>query len=166
VAIDGHRQHRIRCSFLALLVVVMGCAGTPVPRSDITESIAWRATAFQRVPITVRDRPGERYTFRLLLREQAGTGITFTRVRQTVSATHVEPMTATQDGAWRLPPNGELQLPFRMVWSCPDLSETCSNAAGSPHWHILLTGATDYGHPVQLSLQIDALIGDAVVASR
>jgi Magnesium chelatase, subunit ChlI len=59
----------------------------------------------------------------------------------TVSATYVQPMTVTQDGQWRLPPNGDLQLPFRLVGSCPALSETCSTAAGSPHWHILLTGA-------------------------
>jgi hypothetical protein len=35
-----------------------------------------------------------------------------------------------------LPPNGELRPPFRLVGSCPTLSETCSTAAGSLHWHI------------------------------
>jgi hypothetical protein len=48
----------------------------------------------------------------------------------TVSATYVQPMTVTQDGQWRLPPSGELQLPFRLVGSCPALSETCLTAAG------------------------------------
>jgi hypothetical protein len=160
------RAARIRCSMLGLLVIAMGCAGAPVSRGDIVGSIAWRATAFQRVPMTVHDRPGERYTFTLLLREQAGTGITFTRVTQTVSAAVVRPMTVTQEGQWRLPPQGELQLPFRLVWSCPALSEACSTAAGPPHWHILLVGTTDHGEPMQLSLEIDAPAGDAVVASR
>jgi hypothetical protein len=144
----------------------MGCASAPVSRSDIAGAIAWRATAFQRVPTTVHDRPGERYTFTLLLREQTGTGFTFTRVTQTVSAAQVEPMTVTQDGQWRLPPMGQLQLPFRLVWSCPTLSQACSAATGPPRWHILLTGSTDQGSPVQLILEIDAPTGDAVVASR
>jgi hypothetical protein len=151
---------------LSLLVVAMGCASTPVPRGDIAGPVAWRATAFHRVPTTVHDRPGERYTFTLLLREQDGTGITFTRVTQTVSAASVQPITVTQDGQWRLPPQGELQLPFRLVWSCPALSEACSAAAGPPHWHILLVGTTDQGEPIRLALEIDAPARDAVVASR
>ena len=160
------RTARIRCSMLGILVVAMGCASAPVSRSDVAGAVAWRATAFQRVPTTVQDRPGERYSFTLLLREQTGTGITFTRVTQTVSAAAVQPMTVTQDGQWRLPPKGELQLPFRLVWSCPALSETCATAAGPPHWHILLTGTTDHDHPVQLGLEVDAPTGDAVVVSR
>ena len=160
------RTARIGCSMLGLLVVAVGCASVPVSRSDIAGPVAWRATAFQRVPIAVHDRPGERYTFTLLLREQTGTGITFTRVTQTVSAAFVQPMTTTQDGQWRLPPQGELRLPFRLVWSCPALSEACSTAAGRPHWDILLVGSTDHGEPIQLALEIDAPAGDAVVASR
>src|SRR5262245_19786826 len=151
-----------------VLIVVwgtLGCASAPVSRSDFAGSVAWRVLAFQQVTTSVADRPGERYTFTLLLREQAGTGMTFTRVTQTVSALQVEPMTATQDGRWRLPPRGELQLPFRLVWSCPALSEACSTAAGPPHWHIHLTGTTDQGAPVQLALEVDAASGDAV-ASR
>src|SRR5919108_5380960 len=109
---------------------LLGCASAPVSRSDSVGSVAWRATAFQRVPTTVHDRPGERYTFTLLLREQTGMGITLTRVTQTVSAAQVQPMTVIQDGQWRLPPKGELQLPFRLVWSCPALSEACSTASG------------------------------------
>jgi hypothetical protein len=144
----------------------LGCAGAPLSRSAIAGSVAWRVTAFQRVPTTVDDRPGERYTFTLRLREQTGTGITFTRVTQTVSAAQVEPMTVSQDGQWRLPPEGALHLPFRLVWSCPAVSEACSTAAGPPHWHILLRGTTDHGAPVQLALEIDAPAGDAVVASR
>jgi hypothetical protein len=157
---------RTVCGMLGLLVVVMGCAGAPVSRSDVVGAVAWRATAFQRVPMTVSDRPGERYTFTLLLREKAGTGITFTRVTQTVSADSVQPKTATEEGQWRLPPMGELQLPFRLVWSCPAVSEACSAPAGPPHWHILLVGTTDHGEPVELSLEVDAPAGDAVVASR
>jgi hypothetical protein len=160
------RTARIRSSMLGLLVVVMGCASAPVSRSDVVGSVTWRATAFQRVPMTVHDRPGERYTFTLLLHERAGTGITFTRVTQTVSADSVRPRTATEEGQWRLPPKGELRLPFRLVWSCPALSETCSAPAGPPHWHILLVGTTDHGEPVELSLEVDAPAGDAVVASR
>jgi hypothetical protein len=117
----------------AVLIVVWGtlrCASAPVARSDSTGAVAWRVMAFQRVPTAVSDRPEERYTFTLLLREQAGTEMTFTRVAQTVSALQVAPMAATQDGWWRLPPMGELQLPFRLVWSCPALSEPCSTAAG------------------------------------
>jgi hypothetical protein len=152
---------------IVLIVVwgILGCASAPVSRSDIAGSVSWRVMAFQRVPTSVHNRPGERYTFTLLLREQAGTGMTFTHVTQTVSAAQVEPMTVTQDGRWRLPPKGELQLPFRLVWSCPALSEACATAAGPPHWHILLTGTTDHGSPVQLALEVDAPTDDAV-ASR
>jgi hypothetical protein len=155
----------IRCSWLGLLVVAVGCAVAPIPRGDIAGSVAWRTMAFQREPTAAHDRFGERYTFTLLLREQAGTGITFTRVTQTISAAYVQPVTVTQDGQWRLPPKGELPLPFRLVWSCPALSDACSTAAGPPHWHILLVGTTDHGHPVQLALEVDAPAGDAVVAS-
>jgi hypothetical protein len=121
-------------------------------------------TAFQRVPTTVHNRPGERYTFTLLLRERTGAGVTFTRVTQTVSAANVQPMTMAQDGQWRLPPNGELRLPFRLSWSCPAVPDACSAVAGPPHWHILLTGADDRGDPVQLSLELDAPAAETVVA--
>jgi hypothetical protein len=157
------RTAHIRCSMLGLLVVAMGCASAPISRSDLVGSVAWRATAFQRVPITVHDRPGERYTFTLLLREQAGRGITFTRVTQTVSAASVQPRTIVQDGQWRLPPKGELPLPFRLVWSCSPMLEPCSAVAGPPHWHILLTGTDDHGDPVQLGLEVDPPAADVVV---
>jgi hypothetical protein len=143
----------------------MGCATTPGARADVTGAVTWRVTAFQRVPVIVHDRPGERYTFTLLLSEQAGMGITFTRVTQTVSADQVQPMTQAQDGEWPLPPKGQLLLPFHLVWSCPAMPEVCSAAVGSPHWHILLTGTTDHGAPVHLGLEVDAPTGN-VVASR
>jgi|SRR5687768_5856872 hypothetical protein len=106
------------------------------------------------------DRPGEHYTFTLRLHEQTGAGITFTRVTQTVSAAHVQPMTTAQDGQWRLPPKGELRLPFQLVWSCAPVLEPCSAVAGPPHWHILLTGTDDHGDPVQLGLEVDPLEGE------
>jgi hypothetical protein len=152
-------------SLIGLLVVAMGCATTPGARADVTGAVTWRVTAFQRVPVTVRDRPGERYTFTLLLSEQAGRGITFTRVTQTVSAAQVQPMTRAQDGEWSLPPKGQLLLPFHLVWSCPAMPEACSAAAGSPHWHILLTGTDEGGTPVQLSLEVDVPVTGAMVAS-
>jgi hypothetical protein len=143
----------------------MGCAIAPVSRTDVTESVTWRMTAFQRVPTTVHNHPGEQYTFTLLLHEQMGVGITFTRVTQTVSTIHVQPRTITQDGQWRLPPKGQLLLPFRLVWSCPAMPEACSAVAGPPHWHIVLTGTDDRGAPVHLGLEVDAPATDAVVAS-
>jgi hypothetical protein len=143
----------------------MGCATTPGSRTDITGSVAWRVTAFQRVPTTVHDRPGERYSFTLLLHEQTGARITFTRVTQTVSAAHIQPMTRVQDGEWPLPPKGQLLLPFRLVWSCPAMPDACSAAAGPPHWHILLTGTDERGALVQLGLEVDVPATGAVVAS-
>jgi hypothetical protein len=160
------RTSRLRYSLLGLLVMALGCASLPVSRTDITGSVAWRVTAFQRVPTTAHDRRGEQYTFTVLLREQAGAELTFTRVTQTVSAVHVQPMTVVQDGQWRLPPKGELLLPFRLLWSCPDVTDACSAVVGPPHWHILLTGTDDRGAPVQLGLEVDAPATDAVVASR
>jgi hypothetical protein len=157
---------RIRRSLIGLLVLVTGCATTPVARTDVTGGVAWRVLAFQRVPTIVHDRPGERYTFTLRLQELNGARITFTRVTQTVSAAHVQPMTRVQDGEWPLPPNGALELPFRLVWSCPVVPEGCSTASGLPHWHIILTGTTHDGQPVQLTLEVDAPTGDAVVASQ
>jgi hypothetical protein len=158
------RTSSSQCSIIGLLVVVMGCASAPVSRTDVRASIAWRVTAFQRVPTTVHERFGERYTFTLLLHEQSGVGITFTRVAQTVSAVHVQPMTVVQDSQWRLPPKGELLLPFRLLWSCPAASGTCSSVAGSPRWHILLTGTDDHNDPVQLDLKVDVPDAEAVVA--
>jgi hypothetical protein len=143
----------------------MGCVSVPGSRTDLTGAVAWRITAFQRVPTTVYDRPGERYTFTLLLHEQMGAGVTFTRVTQTVTAAHVQPRTMAQEGQWRLPPNGELRLPFRLLWSCPAVPGACSAVAGAPHWHILLTGTDDHGDPAQLSLEVDAPATEAVVAS-
>lgn len=93
----------------------MGCATAPVSRTDLTGSVAWRVTAFQQMPTTVHDRPGERYIFILLLHEQTGAGITFTRVTQTVSAARVQPMTLVQDGEWRLPPKGHLRRLCQLV---------------------------------------------------
>src|SRR5215475_12524038 len=46
-------------------------------------------------------------------------------------------------------------------WYGPALSEPCSSAAGSPHWHILLTGTTDQAYPVQRALEDDALTAEA-----
>jgi len=143
---------------------MLGCATAPVPETATMGAIAWRVTAFQRVPTTIHDRPGERYTFTLLVRHRTGAGITVTRVTQTVSARHVPPVTTTQDGQWRLPPRGELSLPFRLVWSCPAVAEGCSALAGRPHWHILLTGSDDHGNPIELSLEVDAPAVDTVLA--
>jgi hypothetical protein len=154
----------IRCGIVGLLSVMLGCATAPVPKTDTMGAVAWRVTAFQRVPTTVHDRPGERYTFTLLVHHQAGAGITVTRVTQTVSARHVPPVTTTQDGQWHLPPQGELSLPFRLVWSCPAVAEGCSALAGPPHWHILLTGFDDHGNPIQLGLEVDAPAVDTVIA--
>jgi hypothetical protein len=119
-------------------------------------------TAFQRVPTTVRDRPGERYTFTILLHDQTGVGITFTRVTQMVFAHHVQPRTITQDGQWRLPPKGELPLPFHLLWSCAAVSDGCTAVAGPPHWYILLTGTDEHGNPVQLGLEVDAPASEAL----
>jgi hypothetical protein len=151
----------MRRGVIGLLVIVLGCATAPVSRTDVASAVAWRVTAFQRVPTTVHGHPGERYTFTLLLHEQTGVGLVFTHITQTVSARHLPPMTSVQDGQWRLPPHGALPLPFRLSWSCPAMADICSAVTGPPHWHILFTGTDDHGYPVQLGLEVDAPVADA-----
>jgi hypothetical protein len=126
--------------------------------------VIWRVTAFQVTRTTVHGHPGERYTVTLLLRERTGTGITFTRITQAVSAHQTAVATVTQAGQWRLPPTGELQLPFWVVWSCPDVDETCAAVAGPPHWHITLTGTDDRRQPVELIMEFDAPATAAPIA--
>jgi hypothetical protein len=118
--------------------------------------VTWRATAFQVTRTTVHGHPGERYTLTLILHERTGTGITFTHITQAVSARQTAVAIGTQAGQWRLPPTGELHLPFWVVWSCPDVEEACAAVAGAPHWHITLTGTDDRGQPVELLIEFDA----------
>ena len=154
----------VRLRLASLLLVMAGCATTPVPLERGAGPVTWRATAFHVTPVTVHGHPGERYTFTLLLHERTGIGITFARITQAVSAHDTAVATATQDGQWRLPPMGELQLPFWVVWSCPDIDEACAAVAGPPHWHITLTGTDDRRQTVELIIELDAPAPEVPIA--
>jgi hypothetical protein len=154
----------VRLLLAGLLLVMAGCATRPAPLERGVGPVTWRATAFQVTRTTVHGHPGERETLTLLRHERAGTGITFTRITQAVSARQTAVAIAMQAGQWRLPPTGELHLPFWMVGSCPDEDETCAAVAGSPHWHITLTGRDDRGQPVELSIEFDAPAPGAPIA--
>jgi hypothetical protein len=154
----------VRLRLVGLLLVMAGCATTPVDLERGAGPVTWRVTAFQVTRTTVHGHPGERYTFTLLLRERTGTGVTFTRIAQMVAARHTALASATQVGQWRLPPMGELQLPFWVVWSCPDMDDACAAVAGPPHWHITLTGTDDRSQPVELIIEIDAPATETPIA--
>jgi hypothetical protein len=149
---------------VGLLVMMAACATTPVHLERNAGVVTWQATAFHVTQTMVHGHPGEHYTFTLLLREHAGTGITFTHIAQAVSARHTAVATATQTGRWRLPATGELQLPFWLSWSCPDVDDPCATVAGSPHWRITLTGMDDRSQPVELVIELDALSIEGPVA--
>jgi hypothetical protein len=141
---------------VGLLLVMAGCATTPVPLERSAGPVTWRATAFHVTPVAVHGHPGARYTFTLLLHERTGTGITFARITQALSAHHTAVAPATPAGQWRLPSMGELQLPFWVVWSCPDMDEAGAAVAGPRHWHISLTGTDDRRHTVALIIELEA----------
>jgi hypothetical protein len=154
----------VQLLLVGLLLVIAGCATPQVSLEKGAGPVIWRVTAFQVTRTTVHGHPGERYTVTLLLRERTGTGITFTRITQAVSAHQTAVATVTHAGQWRLPPTGELQLPFWVVWSCPDVDETCAAVAGPPHWHITLTGTDDRRQPVELIMEFDAPATAAPIA--
>jgi hypothetical protein len=154
----------VRLLLVGLLLVIAGCATPPVRLDGVAGPVTWRATAFQVTQMIVHGHPGERYTFTLLLHEHTGTGITFTRITQAVSAHQRAVATAKQAGQWRLPPMGDLPLPFWLSWSCPDVEEACAAVAGPPHWHLTLTGSDDRRQPVELMIEFDAPAPAAPIA--
>jgi hypothetical protein len=138
-------------------VLVVGCASPPVHTDGVTGAVAWQATDFQLAKATIQDQPGERYAFTLVLNERGGTGVTFTDLQWTVSARQVHTASAERTGRWRLPPNGELRLPFSFAHYCPQAFDGCRGPyAFTPHWHIVLNGADDRGQPVQVVIDLDA----------
>ena len=141
---------------LLVSLLVGGCASPPVHTDGVTGSVAWHATDFQLARATVQGQPGERYAFTLVLHNMGGTGILFTELRRTVSAQHVQTAATTRTGQWRLPPNGDLRLPFSFTHYCPQAFVSCSGpAVFAPHWHLVLTGADDRGQPVQVVIELD-----------
>jgi hypothetical protein len=142
---------------LLMSLLVMGCASTPVHTDGVAGAVAWHATDFQLAKATVQGQPGERYAFTLVLSDRGGTGVTFTDLQRTVSAHQVHTASTERTGRWRLPPNGELRLPFSFTHYCSQAFDSCSGpAVFAPHWHIVLTGADDRGHPVQVVIDLDA----------
>jgi hypothetical protein len=61
----------------------------------------------------------------LVLHDTGGTGITFTELQRTASAHHVQAASTERTRHWRLPPNGELRLPFSFAHYCPQAFESC-----------------------------------------
>jgi hypothetical protein len=143
-------------SLLLMSLLVVGCASTPVHTDGVTGSVAWHATDFQLARATVQSQPGERYAFTLVLSDRGGTGVTFTDLRRTVSAHHIRMASTERTGRWRLPPNGELRLPFSFAYYCHQAFEVCHEPATfAPHWRIVLNGADDRGQPVQVVIDLD-----------
>jgi hypothetical protein len=141
---------------LLVSLLVVGCASAPVHTDGVTGCVAWHATDFQLARATVQGQPGERYALTLVLHNRSGTGITFTELQRTVSAHQVHTAATTRTGQWRLPPNGDLRLPFSFAHYCPQAFESCSGpAVFAPHWHLILTGADDRGQPLQVVIELD-----------
>jgi hypothetical protein len=111
---------------LLMSLLVVGCASTPVHTDGVTGSVAWRATDFQVTKAAVQGQPGERYAFTLVLSDRARTGVTFTALQRTISAPQVHTTSTARTGCWRLPPNGELGLPFSFTHYCPQAFDSCS----------------------------------------
>jgi hypothetical protein len=142
---------------LLMSLLIGGCASTPVQTNGATGAVGWHATDFRVAKATVQGQPGERYTFRLVLSDRGRTGVTFTALQQTVSAHRVHTASTERTGRWRLPPNGELRLPFAFTHYCSQAFDSCGGPATfAPHWHIVLTGADDRGQPVQVVIDLDA----------
>jgi hypothetical protein len=76
----------VRLFLVGLLLVMVGCAMTPVYLEQGAGPVTWRGTAFQVTSMAVHGDPGEHYTFTLLLHECMGTAITFTRIAPAVCA--------------------------------------------------------------------------------
>jgi uncharacterized protein YceK len=142
---------------LLMSLLVGGCASTPVQTNGATGAVGWHAADFQMAKATVQGQPGERYAFTLVLSDRGGTGVTFTALQRTVSAHQVHTASTERRGRWRLPPNGELRLPFSFTHYCSQAFDSCRGpAVFAPHWHIVLTGADDRGQPVQVVIDLDA----------
>ena len=149
----------MRARIWALLLMSLlagGCASTPVQTDGATGAVAWHAVDFQLAQTTVQGQPGERYAFTLVLSERGGTGVTFTALQRTVSAHRVQTASTARTGRWRLPPHGELRLPFSFTHYCSQAFDRCRGPATfTPHWHIVLNGADDRGQPVQVVIDLD-----------
>jgi hypothetical protein len=141
---------------LLVSLLVVGCASPPVHTDGVTGSVAWHATEFRLARATVQGQPGERYAFTLVLSDRDGIGVIFTDLQRTVVAHHVQTASTARTGRWRLPPHGELRLPFSFAHYCPQAFGSCSGPpVFAPHWHIVLTEADDRGHPVQVVIELD-----------
>ena len=146
----------LRWPLLLVSLLVGGCASPPVHTDGVTGSVAWPATAFQLAKATVQGQPGEGYAFTLVLKDRGGIGVTFTELQRTVVAQHVQADSTARTERWRLPPHGELRLPFSFAHYCPQAFESCSGPpVFAPHWHIVLTGADDRSQPVQVVIALD-----------
>jgi hypothetical protein len=143
-------------SLLLTSLMLVGCASAPLHTEGVAGPVAWQATAFQLAKTTIQGQPGERYAFTLVLHNTGGTGVTFTELQRTVSAHQVQTASTERKGQWRLPPHGELRLPFAFAHYCPQAFESCSEPpVFAPHWHLVLNGADDHGQPVQVVIELD-----------
>jgi hypothetical protein len=143
-------------ALLLMSLLVAGCASTPVHTDGTTGAVAWHAIDFQLAQTTVQGQPGERYAFTLVLSERSGTGVTFTTLQRIVSAPRVSPASTARTGRWRLPPNGELRLPFSFTHYCPQAFDGLRGPhVFTPHWQIVLNGADGRGQPVQVVIDLD-----------
>lgn len=137
-----------------LPALVTGCASALVHTEGVAGPVTWQATDFKLVKTTVNGQPGARYSFTLRMKESSGTGMTFTKMQQSIFQHGVNPVSTQHTGRWHLRPHGELHVPFSFSWYCPQAFELCGGAVGAPRWEITLTGSDDRGQPVTAVIEV------------
>lgn len=136
---------------------LVGCASASFVREGTSGPILWRVDEVGVVTRQVDGKDADAYTFTLVLRENRGTAITFTKVEQSVSEMNVTrgaPSVTT--GTWRVPANGEWRIPFPYSIQCPHMPGFCQTSQTvAPSWRLRFFGTNEQGSPIDVIVPVD-----------
>ena len=117
----------------------------------ISGPVSWRVTELQATKETADGKETQGFSFVLILKELHGIGITFGGTNQLIRRQQVGSAAGEQTAAWRLPPYGELPIPFFLARPYQDIeAETCyERGLVAPSWNLMLVGLNDGGQLLQ-----------------
>ena len=140
---------------IAVLLLVAACA-TLAPRLEgRSDPIAWQATDLALGPKDVGGRTLWYYTFELLVREVAGTGLTFNEIHTAIYQPGTGSWSGRFRGVWRLDANDQFRIPLVSSLSCNPVVPNCTGPnVPIPLWRIRMIGTNDSQQPVSVVIDI------------
>jgi hypothetical protein len=100
----------------------------------ISGPVSWRVTELQATKETADGKETQGFSFVLILKELHGIGITFGGTNQLIRRQQVGSAAGEQTAAWRLPPYGELPIPFFLARPYQDIQDIRQRHAMSAAW--------------------------------